>query len=214
MFQIRTSGVTNDIISLFMNQTKIVEEIEKFVENACKKDSNYYGYSAWTHHIAVVYKFAKQLAKKLNADEEIVGIAALLHDYASIYDKKLYPEHHLHGAVLAKKLLTKYDYPTEKIEHVKECILTHRGSKSMKRNSIEAEILASSDAMAHIASIDSVFYLAYVIHGMGVNEGTKWVLGKVERGWKKLMPEAKEIIKPQYMAIKESFKNNDNFSTF
>ena len=92
----------------------IIKEIEKTVEEACKKESNYFGYRAWTYHIFSAAKFAKILAEKLDADKEIVEIAALLHDYASVLNKELYQEHHIHGARLAEEILQKYNYPQEK----------------------------------------------------------------------------------------------------
>jgi len=50
-------------------------------------------------------KWAKTLARKLNADEEIVEIAALLHDYASIVNINNYSDHHIRGAELAEEIL-------------------------------------------------------------------------------------------------------------
>ena len=46
--------------------------------------------------------------------------AALLHDYASIKDEALYADHHIHSPIEAEKLLTRFGYPAEKIEAVKE----------------------------------------------------------------------------------------------
>jgi hypothetical protein len=37
---------------------------------------------------------------------------------------------------------------------------------------------------------------------MDVEKGKKWVLEKLERSWKKIMPEARKIIDKQYKAIK------------
>lgn len=108
-----------------------------------KKETNYFGYQAWTHHISYVVKNAKLLARELKADEEIVELAALLHDYASILNKDWYPEHHRHGVRLAGKILKNYGYPKEKIEKVKHCILAHRASRKIAKKTIEAKILAS-----------------------------------------------------------------------
>lgn len=58
---------------------KAIEDIRKLVEAECKKDSNIFGYEIWRYHILPVVKYAKILARKLNADEETVEIAALLH---------------------------------------------------------------------------------------------------------------------------------------
>ena len=82
----------------------MVKKFKRIVKEACKQKSNYFGYRAWTDHITTVIKYATILAKKLNADEEIVEIAAIFHDYASIVNKDLYPDHHIHGAKLAEKI--------------------------------------------------------------------------------------------------------------
>lgn len=173
----------------------------------CKKDSNIYGYSAWSHHIESVVKFALILADKLEADKEILEIAALLHDIGSVTNKDWYEEHHIHGARIAQEILEKYSYPEEKIKSVKECIIAHRGSRDIKRLSLEAQILASADAMSHFENVDSLMHLAYAVHKLEVDEGREFVLGKLARSWKKLMPEAKDILYDKYEAIKKTFTN-------
>ena len=47
------------------------------------------------YHIKAVVDNAVMLAKQFGADEEIVIIAAWLHDIASITDYNLYEEHHI-----------------------------------------------------------------------------------------------------------------------
>lgn len=183
---------------------KEIDEIAQIVERACKSKNNYFGYGAWTHHIFSVVKYSKILSKKLGANEEVAELAALLHDYASVKDKSLYPKHHIYSARFADQILTKYNYPDEKIEKVKECILTHRGSKELKARSKEAKILKSADSMAHFDNVESLLYLAYVNHKMDIDEGKKWVLAKLERSWKKLIPEAKVLIKDKYDAIRKA----------
>ncbi len=185
----------------------LIENIRRVVEEACKKETNYFGYGAWSHHIVSVVKYAKILAKKLGADEEVCEIAALLHDYASVLNKNWYPEHHIHSARLAEEILSKYNYPKEKIEAVKHCILSHRGSKEFARKTLEAKVLASADSMAHFDNVHSLLYLAFVRHKMAIDEGTQWVLSKLEQSWRKLMPEAREMIKEKYEAIKLSLSS-------
>lgn len=99
--------------------------IEQIVEQACAADTNIFGYDIWTHHIRPVIQNAKQLAPRFNADPEIVELAALLHDYASIKDEALYADHHIHGPIEAEKLLKRFDYPKEKTEAIKDAIATH-----------------------------------------------------------------------------------------
>jgi len=185
-----------------MHSNEIPNQVKKIVEEACKKKSNPFGYGAWTHHVSSVAKYAKILARKHNADEEIVELAALLHDYAGILDKKMYYDHHIHGARIAGEILGRLGYPEEKIEQVKHCILAHRSSKNIKRETIEAEIIADADNLAHFGEIISLLYLVFVEHKKGIEEGSKWVLIKLERDWVQLSLEAKKIIKPKYDAAK------------
>ncbi len=176
-------------------EKNIIEQIHKIVEDGCKKKTNYFGYGSWSHHIISVVKYTKLLAKKLNADEEVVEIAALLHDYASVSNKDWYPEHHKHGARLAEEILKKFNYPQDKIEKIKHCILSHRASQNIKGETVEAEILSDADHMSHFDNVNSLLYLAFLKHNLDIDEGTKWVLNKLGRSWEKLSPEAKEIIK-------------------
>lgn len=185
-----------------MKHREILKQIRIIVENTCKAKTNYYGYGIWTHHIRHVVTYAKQLADGTGADKEIVEIAALLHDYASVKDKKIYKDHHIHGAKLAEEILKKYKCPKEKIEKVKECILSHRASKKRKRLTKEARCIADADAMAHFNAIASLFYLAFKSHKMEIDEANEWLMKKLEQGWKKLSPAAKKIIKDKYKASK------------
>ena len=89
-------------------------KIEQIVEQACAANTNIFGYDIWTHHILQVVQNAKQLAARFGADPEIVELAALLHDYASIKDKALYEDHHIQGPIEAEKLLKRFGYPKEK----------------------------------------------------------------------------------------------------
>ena len=166
-----------------MRNEEIINEIRKIVENACKKETNYFGYGTWTHHITSVVKWARTLARKSNADEEIVEIAALLHDYASIVNINNYSGHHTRGAELAEEI-KKYGYPRDKIEKIKHCIVTHRSSIDLPRKTIEAKIVASADAMSFFDNIHSLLYLAYIRHKMNIDEGAKWVLNKLEKAGK------------------------------
>jgi len=130
----------------------------------------------------------------MNADEEIVEISALLHDITRLSGD--HKNHHISGQLEAEKILKEFNYPQNKIEKVKHCIHAHRGSKEIKRETIEADIVASADAMAHISQVSIFFY-----------KEKKWIKEKIERSWKKLMPEAKSMMLKKYEAIK-LFLNN------
>lgn len=190
----------------------MIAEIAGIVEQACARETNIFGYGIWTHHITQVARNGRRLAELFGADPEIVEIAALLHDYASIKDKALYKDHHIHGPIEAEKLLRRFDYPQERIEAVKECIAAHRGSVPGERRSAEAECLANADAMAHIEQVPALLELAFVQHGMGIDEGAEWVRAKLERSWNKLSPEVQEMVGEKYEAALMTLTTRHEFA--
>src|SRR5215831_3874319 len=122
------------------------QHVRTIVEETCKKGTNIFGYGIWTHHIVYVVEYGRLLAEQLGADAEIVELAALLHDYASIKNEALYQDHHLHGPLEAEHILRELRYPEEKIHAVKQCIASHRASIETERVTPEAVCLASADA--------------------------------------------------------------------
>jgi len=179
---------------------EIIQNIKKEVEKECKKQSNIYGYDIWEHHILKVTSLSRILARKLKADKEIVELSAFLHDIGAI---KGDPEnHHISGAKEAEKILKQFNYPQEKINEVKHCIYSHRASKKIERKTPEAKCVAAADAMSHFDEIGSLFSLVFSRQKMSVNEGVAWINNKLERDWQKMIPEAKEIMKDKYKAIK------------
>ena len=105
------------------------------------------GYNYWENHIKHVVNESVELAKKYDADVEIVKISALLHDVAQI--KKIGPKegHNVRGAEIAEKMLQKLNYPQEKIDKVKGCILHH--SKSKYAENLEELCVADADVLAN-----------------------------------------------------------------
>jgi HD superfamily phosphodiesterase len=176
----------------------IVEEIRKYVESESHKDTNMFGINAYDGHFVGVVKYSKLLAEQTGADIEIVELAAWLHDIGSIHGD---PEnHHIIGPKIAEEILKRYDYPQDRIERVKHCILAHRGSKDIPRETIEAECVADGDAMSHFENIHSLFYLALVARKIEPFAARNFVRDKLQRSWGKLTPRAKELIRPKYDA--------------
>lgn len=201
--------MSHDKLTNMLYNKKIVQEVEKIVHAGFKSKKNHAGYSAWSHHVIPAVKYAKILAKKLGADEEIVELATLLHDYGSVsFGIEKQDEHHLTGAQLAQEVLEKLSYPQNRIDKIKHCILAHRATKCIKRESLEAEIIASADAMSHFAYVNDLFWMVYVPRGMETEKGTEFVLKKLENSYKKLMPEAKGVIDEKYDAIKKALTND------
>jgi putative nucleotidyltransferase with HDIG domain len=184
-----------------------IKKVRAFVEEECKKPTNIFGHEIFTCHITLVVKYAKMLAKKCKADQDIVELAALLHDIAAIQDQNNRENHHISGAKEAERILKELKYPDDKIERVKHCVFSHRASKSIKRETIEAECVASADAMAHFNSVPQLFGSALIRLKMSPEESKEWISAKLERSWKKLTPEAKKITQDKYSAAKTLLKN-------
>ena len=183
--------------------TQPLETVRAFLEAACRAEENRFGYGIWTHHILVVVRYGHELSAITGADAEIVELAALLHDYAGIKDVALEPQHHLHGADEARRLLGSLAYPPQRTEHIAACILTHRARAGDAPGSLEAHCLRSADALAHLTQVPSLLRLAYAEKGLGVDEGAAWVAAKLKRSYAKLMPGAVPLAETHYRAALE-----------
>ena len=179
-------------------EESIVEKVRGFVKEVC--DNLEHGDEWFNNHFSSVVKYSKMLAEKNNADVEVVEIAAWLHDMGSITLGR--DNHHLTGSEIAEKKLREFGYPNEKIERVKHCILAHRGSQNIKRETIEAQILADADSMSHFDELAGLFKYQFIIGGINFKqrEAQKNVKEKLERSYSKLSDSAKKLIKPKYDA--------------
>jgi len=180
---------------------KTIDELTTLVENVCKSKNNVFGYGIWSHHIKPMIPLGYQLANEYGADTEIVTIAILLHDLAGIEDKNNCKEHHLIGAERAEKILNEYNYPKEKIDKIKLCILNHRSSVNNSKNSLEEICVADADGIIHLLEIGSLFYAAYREMEKDIEEGQNWIKEKLEKDYKKLSEKSKEKYKKEFDII-------------
>lgn len=137
----------------------IIEHIKNEVLLLNQKyiDESEDGYDFWNMHIKYVVRESIKLAKTYDADLEIVELAALLHDIALVAKVGTKADHHSNGAIIARELLQKYNYPSDKTQRVINCIINHRSSK----NATNAEELcvADADIIAHFYNLSSSFVL-------------------------------------------------------
>lgn len=183
--------------------SKVVESIKEELLKRCKTYNEKYSYDFWNDHIKYVVKNSIELAKKYGADVEIVELGALLHDISIPSEIGTREDHNIYGAKIADELLTELNYPEDRKERVKECVLRHRGSKSLPRNTIEEECVADADVLAHFDCIPSLFHLAFAKNEMelSIEDGTEFVKKKLERDYNKLSEKTKKEIKDRYENI-------------
>lgn len=160
------------------------------------------------YHILPVVKNAVLLAKKLNADIEIVEVAAYFHDLG--ISKRIMGEtylkendHHIVGAQEARKILNELNYSKDFIDSVAGCILSHRGRKGPEPITLEQKIIANADAMAHFDTFLDLFTFFVKKTTNSFEEAVEEIYKKMKRDWeiKLTLPEAKELVKPKYDAI-------------
>ena len=122
-----------------------------------------------------------------------------LHDIGSIIYGR--DDHHITGAKIAEEKLKELQYPAEKIELVKKCILNHRGSQQNNRESIEEQIVAEADVMSNFDNIAGIFKATFVYENKNQGEAKGSVRRKLENKWKQLhFKNSRKIIKPKFEA--------------
>lgn len=124
-----------------------------------KEDAKYIieegdGCHDWDHTLRV-YNLAMHIGRIENADLEILGMAAILHDIGRPEEMRQGHNvcHAEIGAVMAEAILIGYGLPEEKIEAVKHCVLSHRFSKGHEPQTKEAKILYDADKIDNIGAI-------------------------------------------------------------
>lgn len=187
-------------------EDNMIEQIKLEVRNRCENPSNFFG-SGIYEHIESVAKHAVELAKHYNGDVEVCEVAGWLHDIASITDYKLYKEHHIYGADIAEGILNSFNYPKDKIELVKLCILNHRGSVLKEKTTKEEICVADADAISHYDTLPSLFYLAFVQRKLNIDDGVAFVRNKLERSYNKMSCESKEYYKDKMELILSILSN-------
>ena len=181
--------------------SEIIQNIKEELIKRCNTYNEKNNYDFWNDHIKYVVKNAVELAKEYNADVEIVELGALLHDIAMPSEYGPREEHNIYGVEIAEELLTKLKYPEDRKERVKECVLRHRGSKDLPRNTIEEQCVADADVMAHFDCLPSLFHLVYNEMNLSVNEGEEYLKKKLERDYNKLSERTRKMIKDRYNNI-------------
>ena len=184
----------------------MIEKVREIVKKECeatkKGDAQGWDWRFYKYHIIPVVKYAKLLAKKLNADEELAELGALLHDIGAI---KFGGENHdITGIPEAEKILKELNYSQKIIDEIKHCIESHRASKNILPKTITAKIVANADAMAHFDTILVLIQIALEKNNNDFKKASEWIYEKVERDWNKKLtiPVAKEMMEEKYKAIK------------
>ena len=178
-----------------------IKDVSELVKAECFKETNPYGAQNSWEHMNHVARLSKSFAGDTGADEEIVELAAWLHDWSAI--QGFYEDHHERGSIVAGEILEKLGYPKDKTKHIQRCVFTHRSSKGIKPETVEAECVANADAIAHFLEIPDLLCSKHSDGGMTIKEVVDWLKAKLKRDLGKItLDVAKEMVAPYHEATK------------
>ncbi|NMM62844.1 HD domain-containing protein [Clostridium sp. P21] len=140
-----------------MDKEIIIDKTKEYVKNKLKKEAT--GHDWW--HTLRVYRTAKYIGEKENADLFIVGLAALLHDIA---DWKFNKDNVDLGAELSEQWLKDLKVQEDVINKVAKIIRTMSfkgGTTNSNQESIEGKVVQDADRLDAIGAVGIARTFAY-----------------------------------------------------
>ena len=104
-------------------------------------------------HIERVENMCIRIQQTEGGDLQVLRLAALLHDVGIVREHQEGGNHAQYSAEIARDFLAENGAGVELIEHVTSCILTHRFSRGMKAETIEAMILQDADRLDALGAV-------------------------------------------------------------
>ena len=166
-------------------------------------------YNIYKEHIQYVYKYVCLLSKDKDVNHEVLELSALLHDIA-MTDKTLdRSKHNEYGSEIAEQLLRNNNYPEEKVQLVKKCILNHSSKRAEFRTTEEERILVNADGLSHFDSINNLYSLAHKVMNLNDEETIKFIQDKLTKDYYEISDELKYLIQDKYDRIMNANSIND-----
>lgn len=159
-------------------------------------------------HVAVVAKYADEVAKHIKANREIAVLAALFHDIARTWSVTKEPALMKESLEKAEVMMRAQMYSTIEIDQVKKAILNHSCRDTMPATE-EGRVMATADALAHFMT-DFYFVLPFYqwfTAGSTFKEYKKWLSEKIERDFHKKIfyDKYRKLVKKRYDSFKLLF---------
>ena len=134
------------------------------------------------NHTFRVLKFAESLAKKENADLEVVQFAAILHDVGKYKENEL-ESHSKISAKIAPNILKELKLSEEKKKNIIHCIEVHSLDDNGKAKTIEAKVIQDADRLDRMSSVRIALYLYFA------EQKKRSLLYSIEKAKKAIMEE-------------------------
>ena len=158
-----------------------------------------------------MHEIAKKLAEKMNADVEIVEIAAWLHDVGQSIQIK---DHHKYSMKLAEPFLKKLGFDKEFIDKVLHCIYCHSTKNVDKAKTIEAKVVYDADMLQVMGTFGFVRELTVgaVFMGLDLEKSLKKAHELAKKINKKLQTKtARALIKDENRLMEKFHKSYDKW---
>ena len=141
-----------------------------------------------------------------NVDHEVLELSALLHDIA-MTDRTLdRSKHNEYGSEIAEQLLRENNYPEDKIQFVKKCILNHSSKRVEFRTTEEERILVDADGLSHFDSINNLYSLAHNVMELNDEEAIRFIQDKLTKDYNEISEELKYLINDKYEKVMKAEK--------
>lgn len=158
-------------------------------------------WSDWLYkdHVFVVAQYSHRLARKYKANADLVRAAGMLHDVADAVMSRFNPEHKEASERIARDFLRESGFSEKEIRIVvDDAIARHSCRGGNAPQSLEGKIVATADAMAHLATNYYAIAHQYLLkEGKTEKEAQEWMAIKKKRDFedKLLFPDEKKAMK-------------------
>ena len=122
-------------------------------------------------------------------------------------------KHNEDGAAIAEQLLRENNYPEDKMQFVKKCILNHSSKRVEYRTTQEEKILVDADGLSHFDSINNLYNLAHNVMELNDDDTLKFIQDKLTRDYNEISDELKYLIDDKYNNVMTAKSINDIIST-
>jgi putative nucleotidyltransferase with HDIG domain len=162
----------------------------------------------YAHHVFVVADFAVEVASEVGARADLARAAAMLHDIADVRVKRRDAHHEAESLKIARELMKECDFGDEEIAVVvDDAIALHSCRDGKRPASLEGQVLATADSLAHLKTDFYVHAVWALAKEMTLGEVKAWALKKIPRDYhdKILFDEVRARVKPDYDLLMELF---------
>ena len=161
----------------------------------------------YDNHVLVVAKHAEELAIRYGANVAECVAGALLHDASDATMDRDDPEHEGESVILARKLLDQAGFESGQINHILDNVIAPHSCKDRMPEILEAKVVATADAIAHLTTDFYLYCAFYRIGGSTYEEFKTWCAAKVERDFhrKIFFAEVSKDLENTYQKLKSFF---------